>query len=444
MGRLSILVLAQGANPDSICGPLIAYSQAQALARLHDVTLVIGASNEEAVRRRQGALRSVEVIRLPWIDRVFAWSVERVFKNNYNNQLLQVFIRPFSVLFEWQAWRRMRARIKDGEFDVVLRLLPVSMINVSPFAFFLRKGPLPFVIGPVNGGLPWLPGFSQATIQNRWVTRLRSLYPFLPFGRSAYRCAAAIIAGSSHAYAELSAHHEKLFFVPENGIDSSICFPGLRSRQTGGKLELIFVGSLIPLKACDLALRGAASLLRNNLAHFTVVGDGPERKRLEQLTRSLGIEGAVLFLGWLNHDEAMRALRSADVLLFPSIRDFGGGVVFEALSQGVVPVVADFGGPGDIVSPEIGCKVSLTNETDVVSQIEQVLLSLAREGDRLDQLRQNGISYARERLTWDAKAQSITSILRWVLRQGEKPNLPPPKVLRHELASAHPSCTVAQ
>src|SRR5260370_998377 len=161
MSRLSVLVLAQGANPDSICGPLIAYSQAQALARLHDVTLVIDASNGEAVRRKQDGLHSVEVIRLPLIDRAFAWSVKRVFKNNYNNQLLQAFIRPFSLLFEWQAWRQMRARIKDGEFDVVLRLLPVSMINVSPFAFFLRNGPIQFVIGPINGGLPWLPGFRQ-------------------------------------------------------------------------------------------------------------------------------------------------------------------------------------------------------------------------------------------------------------------------------------------
>lgn len=435
MARLRVLVLAQDANPDSICGPLIAYSQAQALARLHDVTLVIGGSNEEAVRRRQGALRAVEVIRLPWIEAIFGWSVERIFKNNYHNQLLQVFIRPFSVLFEWQAWRKMRVRIEDGEFDVVLRLLPVSMISLSPFAFFLRNGSVPFVIGPVNGGLPWLPGFRQATIQNRWVTRLRNLYPLLPFGRSTYRRAAAIMAGSSHAYAELSAHHEKLFFVPENGIDSSICFPGFRSRKTEGKLELIFIGSLIPLKACDLALRGAASLLRNNLAHFTVVGDGPERERLEQLTHTLGIEEAVLFRGWLSHAEAMRVLRSADVLLFPSIRDFGGGVVFEALAQGVVPVVGDFGGPGDTVNPEVGCKVALTNETDVVSQIEQVLLSFAREGDRLDQLRQKGVSYAREHLTWDAKAQSITSIIRWVLGQGEKPNLPPPKV-RLESASS--------
>ena len=32
----------------------------------------------------------------------------------------------------------------------------------SPFAFFLRKGPIPFVIGPINGGLPWPSGFQAA------------------------------------------------------------------------------------------------------------------------------------------------------------------------------------------------------------------------------------------------------------------------------------------
>jgi glycosyltransferase involved in cell wall biosynthesis len=436
MSRLSIVVLAQGANPDSICGPLIAYSQAQALARLHDVTLVIGASNEEVVRRKQGALHSVEVIKLPLIDRAFAWSVKRVFKNNYNNQLLQAFIRPFSLLFEWQAWRQMRARIKDGEFDVVLRLLPISMINVSPFAFFLRNGPIPFVIGPVNGGLPWPPGFRQATIQNKWVTRLRSLYSFLPFGPSTYRRAAAIMAGSSHAYAELGAHREKLFFLPENGIEGTMCSSTMRSCKPGAKIELIFVGSLIPLKACDLALRGAAPLLRDNLARFTVVGDGPERSRLERLARSLGVDKEVLFCGWLRHDAAVEQLRSADVLLFPSIRDFGGGVVFEALSLGVVPVVADFGGPGDIVHPDVGYKVGLTNEAGVVSQIEEVLRQLAQDRDLLERLQRQAVSYAQEHLTWDAKAQSITSIMHWVLRQAEKPNLPPPKLCLESASSS--------
>src|SRR6059058_2041857 len=54
------------------------------------------------------------------------------------------------------------------------------------------------------------------------------------------------------------------------------------------KLELIFVGGLVPYKACDLALRAAASLLRTGRASFTIVGDGPERASLDQLAKSLG------------------------------------------------------------------------------------------------------------------------------------------------------------
>ena len=215
MRQLRILVLAPDANPDGVCGPLIGYLQAQALARIHKVTLVIRSSSETALRGMEGAIHSVDVIRLPLLDRIHAWCIDRIFRNNYYNQLLQAFTFWFSVAFECQAWRRMRARIKRGEFDVVLRLLPVSTVRPSPFAFFLRKGAVPFVIGPVNGGLPWPRGFRQAKMQHGWIAGLRPVYRFLPFARSTYRRAAAIIAGSSHTYAELIAHGEKLFFLPE-------------------------------------------------------------------------------------------------------------------------------------------------------------------------------------------------------------------------------------
>jgi glycosyltransferase involved in cell wall biosynthesis len=165
------------------------------------------------------------------------------------------------------------------------------------------------------------------------------------------------------------------------------------------------------------------------LARFTVVGDGPERNRLEQLARSLGIEKAVFFCGWLSHAEVFRHLRSADVFVFPSLRDNGAGVVFEALGTGAVPVVADFGGPGDIVHREVGCKVPLTSENDMVGQMEKILTELAHNRGRLEQLRRQGMAYVRECLTWDAKAQSVTRVLHWVLRRGPKPDLPPPKVL---------------
>jgi glycosyltransferase involved in cell wall biosynthesis len=435
MSRLRILLLAPDANPEGVCGPLIAYSQAQALARLHDVTIVIRSSGEEALRRKQGLLRSIEVVTLTWLERIYGWCFRWIFKNNYESHALQAFRYPFSIAFEWHAWRQLRHRIFAGEFDVVLRLLPVVSVVPSPFAFFLRSGPIPFVIGPLNGGLPWPTGFSQLERQKQWISGLRNLYRFLPFARSTRRRATAIIAGSSQTYAEFAASGEKLFFLPENGIGRSLCFRDSRSPEPGAKLELIFVGGLVPRKACDLALRAAAPLLQSNAARFTIVGDGPDRSRLEQLARSLGVERAVSFCGMLRHDDAMQRLRSADVLVFPSLRDFGGGVVFEALAVGVVPVVVDFGGPGDIVRPDVGYKVPLTTENEVVSEIEKVLTKLASDRDLLYRLRERGVSYARECLTWDAKAQTLTSIMRWALRQGPKPDLPPPKMLHLERAS---------
>jgi glycosyltransferase involved in cell wall biosynthesis len=121
----------------------------------------------------------------------------------------------------------------------------------------------------------------------------------------------------------------------------------------------------------------------------------------------------------------MQRLQAADVLVFPSVREFGGGVVFEALAVGAVPIVADFGGPGDIVRPDVGYKVRLTSESDVVSQIEKVLQELVHDRNVLNRLRQQGMSYARQQLTWEAKAQNTSKVLHWVLGQGPRPELLP-------------------
>jgi glycosyltransferase involved in cell wall biosynthesis len=429
MRRLRILVLAPDANPEKVSIPYVTYSHAAALAQLHDVTLVVQSSVEEPVRRAKAPFRAIEVVWMPWLERIQAWSLRWIFRYNFASQALTAFGYPFALIFEARAWRQLRRRIFAGEFDVVLRVLPMTAVLPSPFAFFLRKGPIPFVIGPINGGLPYVQGFSQANNEKQWISGFRNLYRYMPFARSTYRRAAAIIAASSQTYSEFAAYSNKLFFVPEPGIARSLCYSDSRNPEPAAPLELIFVGGLMPCKACDLALRAAAPLLRSDLARFTILGDGPERNRLGQLATSLGIDKAVSFRGWVSHSEALKQLRSADVMLFPSVRDFGAGVVFEALATGAVPVVADFGGPGDIVHPEVGCKVPLTNESEFVSRMETILTELANNRDLLNRLRQQGMSYARECLTWDAKAQSTTQVLNWAVQQGPKPDLPPPKML---------------
>src|SRR6516165_10308497 len=214
MSRLRILLLGPDCDPERVSIPFVTYSHAAALAELHDVTLVAGAPVEASVRRAKAPFRGIEVVQMPWLERIYAWTLRRIFKYNYDTQVLTAFSYPFSLAFEWRAWRLLRHRIFAGEFDVVLRLVPMTPSLPSPFAFFLRKGPIPFVLGPLNGGLPWPPGFSQAENQKQWISGLRGLYRFLPFARSTRLHSAAIIAGSSHTCAEFGEHWNKVFYVP--------------------------------------------------------------------------------------------------------------------------------------------------------------------------------------------------------------------------------------
>src|SRR5262249_22966827 len=116
--------------------------------------------------------------------------------------------------------------------------------------------------------------------------------------------------------------------------------------------------------------------------------------------------------------------------------EFGGAVVFEALDMGVVPVVANFGGPGDIVNTSVGYSVDLVNEDDMIIKLESIVRRLAEDRAHLEELRAQGMAYARTHLTWEGKARVVTDILLWATGRASKPNLPPPKPLVPSSAAA--------
>ena len=143
------------------------------------------------------------------------------------------------------------------------------------------------------------------------------------------------------------------------------------------------------------------------------------------LRSHLGSRRLFSFCGWLSHAEVLKRLRSADVFVFPSLRDNGAGVVFEALATGAVPVVADFGGPGDIVHPEVGYKVPLTNESDIVAQMEKILTELARNRELLERyVTRNGLRTRMPNLGREGKEHNSGSELGFWAGFETRPSVP--------------------
>ena len=126
MQKLRVLVLAPDCNPESVTTPQIAYALAEALAREHALTLVVRAANEVPIRRAGGHFEEIHPVRLPGLDELYSWAIRRIFKFDYGRQSLTAASYPLQVAFEWRAWRQLRRRIRSGDFDVVLRILPIS------------------------------------------------------------------------------------------------------------------------------------------------------------------------------------------------------------------------------------------------------------------------------------------------------------------------------
>ena len=316
--------------------------------------------------------------------------------------------------FERLVWKRFKAQIEAGEYDIVHRVTPLSPTAPSSLAKKCAKVGTPFILGPLNGGLPWPTGFDGARRKEKeWLSYVRTLYKFMPGVRSTYRAATAIIVASRHTQSELTkAHADKLVYIPENGIDGDQFQPEER-QSVAGVLKLCFIGRLVPYKCPDVALESAAALLRDGRATFDMVGDGPIMDELKALSVRLGIEHAVTFHGWLTHEDVAKVAAQSSIFVFPSVREFGGGVALEAM--GMVPIVVDYGGAGEIVTSQTGFSIAMGDRAALLSAYTQKLDAIA--GGRYDiaAMSKRGLERVAALYFWNEKAKQILSVYDWVL-----------------------------
>jgi N-acetyl-alpha-D-glucosaminyl L-malate synthase BshA len=129
----------------------------------------------------------------------------------------------------------------------------------------------------------------------------------------------------------------------------------LRHLFEGGERAPILVhnSNFRPLKRVDDVVRVLAAVRRRVPARLLLIGDGPERSRVEALVRELGLGEAVRFLGMQRN--FVDVLQSADLFLLPSQIESFGLAALEALACGVPVVASRTGGVPEVVADgEVG------------------------------------------------------------------------------------------
>lgn len=172
---------------------------------------------------------------------------------------------------------------------------------------------------------------------------------------------------------------------------------------------VIYLGRLKKYKNVDHLIQ-AMAIVREEVAdaRLMIVGTGDRRRALEALARSMGLDDAVRFTGFVSEEEKLRLLTRAEVAAYPSSKEGWGITVIEANACGVPVVATRVPGLRDaVVDGETGVLVPLGDR----KAMAHALIDLLRDREKRDRFAGNAV--ARSRLyTWENTARQTLQVIR--------------------------------
>jgi len=171
-----------------------------------------------------------------------------------------------------------------------------------------------------------------------------------------------------------------------NGVDTELFRPRAGHQRTrpdprSTRTRLIVPRRLFHKNGVEYLIR-ALPLIREELEiEAVLVGDGPERERLEALARELEVDDCVIFLGAQPNEEMPRLYQEADLAVFPSLMEATSVAALEAMSCALPVAASRVGGLPEIVDGGNGTLFEPADPEDLAEKV----ITLLREAD-LDEL----------------------------------------------------------
>ena len=188
-------------------------------------------------------------------------------------------------------------------------------------------------------------------------------------------------------------------------------------QHEGRPFRVMSSGNLLHWKGTWLGMQAFAALhALVPSSEYWIVGNGPERKRLEEQAQALGVANVVVFWGELPRCEVLQKLAACDVLLHPSLHDSGGWVCLEAMAAGRPVVCLDLGGPSVQVTGEAGIKVPVRTQLQVVGDLAAALAALAASPERQSAMGSAGRTRVAESFNWATKAIQMARVYAAITR----------------------------
>jgi glycosyltransferase involved in cell wall biosynthesis len=189
--------------------------------------------------------------------------------------------------------------------------------------------------------------------------------------------------------------------MSETGIEGLPDVVG-SGRKERAEVRLLFVGRVIRTKGARDAIR-ALSMVGDRRVTLDVVGDGFDRPACETLARELGIAERVVFHGAQPRSRLNDFYAAADIFVFPSYREPGGNVAFEAMAAELPLIVSDRGGPAAVVDDSCGRRVTPVKPQQYAGAIAEAIIELVDDRPLRLELGRNARRRVADLALWEHK-----------------------------------------
>ena len=311
----------------------------------------------------------------------------------------------FVHLITQQKQRRVARRlIEQYKINIVHEPTPVTP-RLPSMMYGLG---VPVVIGPMNGNMIYPPGYGSPSFLERIFVPLARFHgPGQLLHPRQAQAALLLVANERSRQALPRGCSGQVAILCENGVDPNIWRrPDDLPARSGDVLRLAFLGRLVVWKGADILLDVFDEVRKlTPSAELWIIGDGPERERLQRQVEALGLSHAVTFHGWADPKECSRLMSQCDVFLHPSLWDCGGAVVLEAMALGLPVVALNWGGAREYLADGCGLAVAPAERRQLIADLVKAVQELTPEKRRsLGEAAQRKIA---EKYTWPAKVRQI-------------------------------------
>ncbi|PKM80401.1 MAG: glycosyl transferase family 1 [Firmicutes bacterium HGW-Firmicutes-14] len=399
---MKVLISAYACEPNRGSEPGVGWNNVRQISTYHEVWVITRTNNRENIEE---VLKNEPLSNVKWIYfDLPTWA--RFWKKKRRG------IQLYYYMWQIGAYLLAKQLHRQIQFDLVHH---VTFVKYWTPSLFVRL-PIPFIWGPVGGGESAPQSFyGNFSLRGKIYEFLRDLARWLaehdPLVRLTAQQSSLVLATTNETKNRLKKIGVKKIMVwSEAGLsDEDLEKLGQIKPREYQPIRFISMGNLVHLKGYDLGLRAFAEA---NCPHseYWILGDGPERKRLENIVIKYNLLNRVKFWGALPRMEALQKLAECDVLVHPSLHDSGGWVCLEAMAAGKPVICMDLGGPATQVTNKTGYKIPALNPDQAIRDIAKSMLKLANDMDLRVNMGKEGRARINELFEWRKKGLFLKKV----------------------------------